>query len=102
MTEADLAFVDGPVLSPDASGSDTDAVAVKDGVIVALGDEARSMISPQTEVVSLDAKMLLPGFIDAHVHPVWGGLKLLACDLSAADERRHSRGGGGVRRARPR
>ena len=88
MTEADLAFVDGPVLSPDASGSDTDAVAVKDGVIVALGDEARSMISPQTEVVSLDAKMLLPGFIDAHVHPVWGGLKLLACDLSAADERR--------------
>lgn len=40
MTEADLAFVDGPVLSPDASGSDTDAVAVKDGVIVALGDEA--------------------------------------------------------------
>jgi predicted amidohydrolase YtcJ len=33
-------------------------------------------------VVELDGKLVLPGFIDAHVHPVFGGAERLRCDLT--------------------
>ena len=38
------------------------------------------------EVVDLDGGTLLPGFIDAHAHPVFGGMQLLGCDLTAAED----------------
>ncbi|WP_020386576.1 amidohydrolase [Kribbella catacumbae] len=37
---------------------------------------------PDTQVVDLDGGLLLPGFVDAHVHPVQGGLERARCDLS--------------------
>jgi predicted amidohydrolase YtcJ len=37
---------------------------------------------PGTEVVDAQGATLLPGFVDAHVHPFPGGLQLLGCDLS--------------------
>lgn len=82
MTHADLAFVGGPVFVADAARSRTDAVAVKDGRIVAVGAAARDAIGASTEVVDLGGRMLVPGFQDAHAHPVWGGLDLLRCTLS--------------------
>ncbi|GAA3577746.1 amidohydrolase [Kribbella ginsengisoli] len=36
----------------------------------------------QTEVIDLAGGLLLPGFVDAHVHPVQGGLERARCDLS--------------------
>ena len=60
----------------------TDAVAVTDGRIVAIGaDDVRGHSGPGTEVVRVDG-LLLPGFQDAHVHPVQGGVERLHCDLS--------------------
>ena len=44
-----------------------------------------------TEVVDLAGRMLVPGFQDAHVHPVSGGLDMLQCnlhDLSTAESTR--------------
>jgi len=59
------------------------AVAVTGGRIVAVGgDDVRDLIGTGTEVVDLAGRMLLPGFQDAHVHPVSGGLELLRCDLN--------------------
>jgi predicted amidohydrolase YtcJ len=88
---ADLAFVNGAVYTVDAARSWAQAVAVRDGRIVLVGsdDAARDLIAPGTEVVDLAGGMLLPGFQDAHVHPVGGGLEMLQCDLhelSAADD----------------
>ena len=40
------------------------------------------LLSLQAELVDLQGRMLLPGFQDAHVHPVWGGLDMLRCDLA--------------------
>ena len=37
-----------------------------------------------TEVVDLHGGLLLPGFVDAHVHPVQGGLERGRCDLAPA------------------
>ena len=87
---ADLVFLGGPVYTVDAARSWTDAVAVGGGRIVALGGTAvRPLIGPATEVVDLRGRLLLPGFIDAHVHPVMGGVERALCDLtgtkSAAD-----------------
>ncbi|MGW9628556.1 amidohydrolase [Microbacterium sp. NPDC055521] len=86
MTHADLVFTGGAyggrVFVSDASRSRADAVAVRDGRIVALDRDAVALIGLDTEVVDLDGRMLLPGFQDAHVHPLWGGLDMLRCDLA--------------------
>jgi predicted amidohydrolase YtcJ len=84
MPSADLVFVGGPVFVSDAIRSRTTAVAVTDGRIVAVGnDPVRELIGARTEVVDLHGRMLVPGFQDAHVHAVWGGLDLIRCNLSA-------------------
>ena len=80
---ADLAFVNGAVYTVDAARSRAAAVAVEDGRIVAVGDDAtiREHVGPKTDVLDLAGRMLLPGFQDAHVHPVSGGMDMLQCDL---------------------
>ena len=81
---ADLAFVNGAVYTVDAARSRAQAVAVRDGRIAAVGDDAtiRDLTDARTEVVDLRGRMLLPGFQDAHVHPPSGGLEMLQCDLN--------------------
>jgi len=86
MPYADLVFTGGPVFTANTVRSRTDAVAVSAGRIVAVGGgDVRDLIGPSTEVVDLTGRLLIPGFQDAHVHPVWGGLDMLRCDLSAYD-----------------
>jgi predicted amidohydrolase YtcJ len=55
-------------------------VRVHDGKIAAVG--TASALGPG-ELVDLAGGTLLPGFIDAHAHPVYAGEQLLRCDLSA-------------------
>lgn len=83
-TTADLVFANGAVYTVDAARSWARSVAVKDGRIVAVGtdDAVAALIGPGTEVVDLRRRMLLPGFQDAHVHPVGGGLEMRQCDLN--------------------
>ena len=59
----------------------TGAVLVEDGRIVAV-DVAPDDLPSGTEVVDLDGGLLAPGFVDAHVHAVQGGLERIRCDLS--------------------
>jgi hypothetical protein len=54
-------------------------VVVDRGRIVAVGADAAPV---GARVVDVGGGLLLPGFTDAHVHPVQGGLERLACDLS--------------------
>jgi hypothetical protein len=81
---AELLFVNGPVYTVDAARSWATAVAVKGGTIVAVGadKDVRAWMGPQTEVVDLAGRMLLPGFQDAHIHPPGSGLEMLRCNLS--------------------
>lgn len=82
---ADLVFVDGRAYL--GGGRFTDAVAVRNGRIFALGDASvRGVVGPRTEVVTLGERLLLPGFQDAHIHPVAGGVELGQCDLSTVDD----------------
>ncbi|MFG2965009.1 amidohydrolase [Streptomyces sp. NPDC048288] len=79
---ADLLFTGGPVLTPE--GRTATAVAVTGERITAVGsaEDLRELAGPGTEVVDLAGRLLLPGFQDAHVHPVPAGLELTQCDLS--------------------
>jgi predicted amidohydrolase YtcJ len=80
---ADLVFVGATVESIAPRAVPADAVAVRDGRIVAVGATAdvRELIGPRTDVVELQGETLLPGFQDAHVHPIGGGLLADRCDL---------------------
>ena len=72
----------GAAFTSDAVRSRTHAVAVADGTIVAVGSAAEEWIGPATHVVDVGDGLLLPGFQDAHVHPISGGLELLRCNLA--------------------
>lgn len=81
--EADLVLAGGPCFTSDAARSWTDGVAVTDGVVSAVGaTAARALAGRRTRVVDLRGRLLLPGFVDAHVHPVLGGAERLRCDLT--------------------
>ena len=80
---ADLLFTNGPVLTPE--GRTATAVAVTGDRITAVGHaEVNDLAGPNTQVVDLAGRLLLPGFQDAHVHPVPAGLELTQCDLTRA------------------
>lgn len=71
----------GRALHPTAS-----AVAVRDGLIVAVGSlaEAREAAGGGAEIVDVPGGLITPGFVDAHVHPTQGGSERLGCDLTDA------------------
>lgn len=62
------------------------AVAVQEGRILSVGPEAqvRNALPTPTHDVNLAGRTLSPGFIDAHVHTLMGGVESLACDLTGA------------------
>ncbi|MFF2008417.1 amidohydrolase [Streptomyces sp. NPDC058195] len=83
MTAADLVFTRGPVFTADPARSRASSLAVTGDRITAVGhDEVRDLIGPGTEVVDLTGKLLLPGFQDAHIHAVNGGVEMAECDLT--------------------
>lgn len=71
---ADLVVRNGKVVTVDAKFSISDAVAVRDGKVVALGADAVKMIGPKTKVIDAQGKTVLPGLYDSHVHPVGAAL----------------------------
>ncbi|HSJ20920.1 MAG TPA: amidohydrolase [Nocardioidaceae bacterium] len=60
---------------------------VTDGRVLQVAPDADLDVPAGAEVVDLRGGLLLPGFQDAHVHPVQGGLERLRCDLSQIDTR---------------
>jgi predicted amidohydrolase YtcJ len=71
------------VYTVDGSRSWAQAVAVKDGRIAFVGTDAgvAPWIRDGTRVLSLKGEMVLPGFEDAHIHALAGGLESLQCNV---------------------
>ena len=86
MDAVDILFVNGSVFTSGLDGSRPGGVAVSGGRIVAVGtdDELADLRGPRTEIVDLAGGLLLPGFQDAHVHPVMAGVTMLRCDVHGA------------------
>ena len=83
---ADRLFVNGEIHSLTEPDETYAAVAVRDGRIVRLGrtHDVAFLEGIDTDVIDLDGRVLLPGFIDAHTHLTTVGRYLVHADLSAA------------------
>lgn len=80
---ADLVFLNGSIYTVDESNPQVEAVAVKDGMILAVGssEEMGDYISDQTQVVDLLGKTMTPGLIESHAHLMGIGYNKLELDL---------------------
>lgn len=80
---ADLALINGKVITVDEKFSYAEAVSVKDGKIQAVGTtaEIKQLTGPDTEVVDLKGKTVMPGLNDSHLHLVGSGsaLQIINC-----------------------
>lgn len=67
----DVIFRGGPVLTVNANDDVAQALAMRDGVITAVGTQAEVMATKtaSTQVIDLQGKTLMPGFVGAHEHP---------------------------------
>lgn len=84
---ADMIFIGGTVWSGVPGEPVAEALAVKSGVIQKVGTdrEVRALRGSGTEVVRLQGRMVVPGFIDSHTHFIPGGFQLSSVDLRDAE-----------------
>jgi predicted amidohydrolase YtcJ len=82
---ADLLLLDARVVTVDAEHPEAEALAVVDGRILAVGtnDEIELYRGADTEVLELDGKLVLPGFIESHGHFTGLGRSLMQLDAAA-------------------
>ncbi len=73
---ADTLLISGRIATQDARRSLVTALAVKDGRVLATGDDIEIMAyrGAATRVIQLNGRTVIPGLIDSHSHPVRGGL----------------------------
>ncbi len=81
----DLAFVDGSVFLPPGRPVPGMTVGIEGDTIVAITSDEHDLAADR--VIDLGGRLLVPGFQDAHVHPVHGGMRRLQCDLTDIADR---------------
>jgi predicted amidohydrolase YtcJ len=83
---ADLVVRGGRIVTVDADQPEVDALAARGQRIVALGTDAEiaPLIGPKTEVIELDGGLVIPGFVDSHVHFLGLGQSKMVLDLTTA------------------
>ena len=83
---ADLVLTGGHVHTVDPALPRAEAVAVVGERVAAVGPagDVAAWIGPRTRVVDLAGRLLLPGFQDAHVHAISGGMEISECDVREA------------------
>ena len=68
---ADTIFYGGPIVTVNAKNEEVEALAVKDGKIVAVGSKSevtKGWQASTTKIVNLQGKTVMPGLIDPHIH----------------------------------
>ena len=82
--KADVVLRNGKIYTADPARSVRQALAFTGNTIVAVGDDAdvAPLIGPKTKVVDLAGKLVLPGLIDTHIHPIIGALNGAKCSLA--------------------
>ncbi|MGI9497864.1 MAG: amidohydrolase [Mariniblastus sp.] len=83
---AELVLVGGNIYTVDQSRPHAEAIAVNAGRIVAVGsDKAISAyITPETQVIDLNGKFAMPGFIEGHAHFMGLGESMMMLNLHKA------------------
>jgi predicted amidohydrolase YtcJ len=88
MFQADLLLQNGRVYPVEPARLRAQAVAVKDSRIFAIGDdsELEPLIGSETRVINLEGRLVLPGFMDSHVHFVAYALRRHQIVLDGVDD----------------
>jgi predicted amidohydrolase YtcJ len=79
-------FINGKVHTQDPANPICSQIAISGNRIIAVGNDLLSGHAA-SQVVDLEQKVVLPGFLDAHVHFLWGGESLLSIPLDQASSR---------------
>ncbi len=88
---ADLVLRGGTIVTVDEAVPEAQAIAVRGDAIVAVGsdDEIDAYVGPETDVIVLDGRLVVPGFIESHAHVLWVGdarMQLRLDDLRSWEE----------------
>ena len=84
MISADLVLRRGNIETLDAKRTRAKALAIAGGRIAALDNDAESLIGPETKVIDLGGRTVIPGLFDSHIHTMMGGQNELAVSLENA------------------
>jgi len=85
---ATLVLRGGVVQTMDESRSQATAIAVKDDEIIYVGDDQglEALIGKDTKVIELNGQMVLPGFVDSHIHSASGWITdMYECNLAGVE-----------------
>jgi len=85
--KADIRFINGIILTQDESQPQVAQLALRGKHILAVGDDLSNYAGEHTETIDLEGAVVTPGFIDAHVHFIWGGETLLTIPAGEARSR---------------
>ncbi|MEJ2310203.1 MAG: amidohydrolase [Gammaproteobacteria bacterium] len=82
---ADRIWFGGPVITMNDAAMRAEAVAEKEGRILAVGskDEVMAHQGDDTQLIDLAGRAMLPGFVDSHGHVFGGGLQAMSANLLA-------------------
>src|SRR5947207_3253459 len=73
---ADTILLNGRIVTLDTPSSIAEAIAVRDGRVAATGssEQIRALLGPQTRIVDLAGRTVIPGLIDSHIHAIRAGV----------------------------
>jgi predicted amidohydrolase YtcJ len=78
---ADRIYMNAKIWTGDSANPEAKAIAVKDSLILYVGNDYQPYVGNQTVIRDLQGKMMVPGFIDNHVHFLDGGYFLANINL---------------------
>lgn len=80
---ADRVLMHGRIYTANPQDAVQTALAIRDGRIVYVGDDAgaQAFIGTHTDSTDLQGRFVMPGLVDGHMHPLEAGAKLLKCSL---------------------
>ena len=82
---ADMIITDAAIYTGNPAASWAEAVAIKKGRLIYVGSRAgvTRYVGDDTKTLHLDGRMVMPGIVDAHLHPIWGMLaELYQCQFA--------------------
>jgi len=81
---ADRIYVNAKIWTGDSANDRATSIAVKDSAIIYVGNDYNAYKGSSTQIIDVDGKMIVPGFIDNHTHFLSGGYQLASVNLRNA------------------